>query len=402
MSLDKYVREYFNVMNNKNTNLKLTGGEYVEDTEIYKTEIMKYLKDFSKNKFNDYLEKLAYKYATDIKSFESQNFDIICYYALYKVYPYFIFNIMYNKTISEQLQFIQKLKEIDNNLQIIIQKYNTNIDKLCNYINNYYNNYKSNPITLILNNFIGINFNKINITYDEITDSNYILLHVGYNNNSNNILYNSHTSIKGNFLTDEIMNSISNPEFVKTISTPIVFEIIENNKTIKTIIGADVKDSNDLNNLLNQDNYKIIICYDNDRDYKHCKYSVSSEIYSKREIEILINGGIIRPINTQTNLLYLAKMYYIRKNIMVDVEGIDYNETSETQKLRMKIAKYVKSCYDKNYKKCADNIAKEFSEFPYFREYLEILKYRCDEYGCLKFNEYYEEVKNYLLPEVIC
>lgn len=421
--------------------------------EVIESEFNKIIDSFSKNKFNDLFESVAYAYINNRFEFEKRKFNIVVYYLLFKIYPYLIYGSMLFKTIDEQIKFINELEKIDKQKQITISSYTININKYKNYLLNYYSNYQTNTININFNNFIGIDFHETGLSYNEVLkySNNLLIIHVGFNNNFDNVLYKSYRGINKNFLTYEDMCKFKITEPIKTHKKNLCFELMDNEQiiydsrhirpvdnnididnnnididnnniniannnnnfnidnininidnitiydnTIDNIINMKNKLSNDLNK-----KYYIVICYDDDDNLEKCRYSISSNSFNFGSLNILINGGIIYPLPSEIYKLYFSKMFYIRKNMLIDNEANKDQEISKTQLLKFKFAKIIRPCFNENYKIAIDNICKEFPNEKYLKLYLEGLKNECDENGRLIFEQYYEYVKLYFFPIIL-
>jgi hypothetical protein len=301
---------------------------------------------------------------------------------------------MYHQTINEQLKFIKELDKLDSINNIKIEKYTNNLNKYKSYLENYFNNYDNNTVCINFNNFIGINFKSTGVKFDEIP-KNGLIVYVGFNNKFDNVLYKSYSGIKSNFLNYQDMMKFKIFEQVKTFESDKCYSIYENGKIIFDKIKG--KSNSKLN--LNSNEYNIIICYNDSMKFEECHFSISERTYSKRNIEVLINGGLINSLPISVYKLYLSKMFYIRKNMMKAVEDNSDNINTATQELKNKIARLIKPCYDTNYEKCIDKWVKEFPNEKYLKVYLQGLKNHCDILdGNLNFEKYYEFVKLYFFP----
>jgi len=413
---------YFEHFNQIESLFQTTSNKVIEQ------EFNNILNSFSKNKFNDLFESVAYAYINNRFEFEKRKFSIIVYYLLFKVYPYLIYGSMLSKTINEQIDFINKLEEIDAQKNINISSYTININKYKQYLINYYSNYQTNTVNVNFNNFIGIQFHETGLTYDEIKkcSNNLLIIHAGFNNNYDNVLYKSYRGINRNFLTYDDMRNFKIIEPIKTHKKDLCFELMNNGKIVydskyikplKQDINDDELSINDrimdniniqddnikIKNELNKQNnqYYIVLCYDDDDDLKKCRFSISSNAFNFKLINAFINGGIIYPLPSQIYKLYFSKMFYIRKNMLTDIENKEGIENSQTQLLKAKFAKIIKPCFNENYKIAINNICNEFPNEKYLRLYLEGLKNECDKNGKLIFEQYYEFVKLYFFPIIM-
>ena len=378
-----------------------TNDEFLEITK-------EALENFSKNKFNTYIESLAYNYAINRFKFEKRKFDILIYYIIFKTYPYFIYFLMFYKTISEQLEIVEKLEKIDSIKNINIGAYSQNLNKYKKYLNEYYLKYNENNVIINFNNFIGINFNKTNVSYSDLP-KNYLLINVGFNNTCDNIVYSNYDGIKTNFMTYKDVLDFKIIEKIKTIKNNKCWELYYLNKLINdsSEMSTSINLKNNLGININSKNkskeeltsmYNIVLCYNNSENLKDCRFTISENEFSLFQLNILVNGGIIYNVIPRTFILYLSKMFYIRHNMLFDVPDNSSQEDTATQKLRAKIAKIIKPCYSKDWKTTAKNIFNEFPEEKYLKYYLEGLKYCCDENDELIFEKYYEHVKIYFFP----
>ena len=345
------------------------------------------LQDFSKNVFNDIIESLAYTFAIHRDEFEARHFDIRVYYLILKIYPYFVYNLMYNKTIEEQLDMVRQLDELDKSMNIHVAAYTTNMDKYKTYLNNYYSKYALNNVCINFNNFIGIQFAETYLPY-ECVPKDVLIVHVGFNNTVDNVIYKFYPGISTNFITHQDVLDFKHTEEVKTHAAKECWELFIDGVRQ----SVQLKDTSDAQ-------IYIAICYDNEDKLSDCKYSLSAKSYTARDINVLTHGGIICNVSEQTMRLYMSKMFYDRRNRLVVQMGNHEQEETETQKLRAKFAKMIKECYSPDYTTAANNIAKEFPNEKYLRLYLEGLKNCCEETGLkLSFEKYYEFVKLYFFP----
>ena len=340
-------------------------------------EVNKLLSNFSKNTFNDKIESLAFNYATNRGEFEKRKFNYRIYYILFKTYPYFIYFIMYMKTIKEQKKFVNEMDKLDKMYNITIAGYTQNMEKYKNYLDNYEKNYNTNSTLINFNNFIGIIFDKVNITYDKLPQD-CLIVHAGFNNTFKNVTYNAYEGLKTNFMTFKDVLDFQTINQIKTINVNKCWEYKNENSKSK--------------------NCYICICYDNDTDLKKCIYSISMNYITPKNMEVLLNGGIIWNVPKKTFELYMSKMFYIRRNMLFDVIDNSGNEETATQILKAKLAKAIKNCYNTDYSITADKMASQFPDEKYLRMYLEGLKMCCDENGILEYNKYYEYVKIYFFP----
>ena len=379
----------------------------ISDDDLYKL-VDGLLLNFSKNKFVDVIESMVYLYCTHqlnfIKRFPFTDLkNVKLYYIMFKYYPYLIYSIMYHQKIDQQSKFIKELDKIDSMYNIRIEKYTTNLTKYKAYVENYYNNFDKNNICINFNNFIGINFKVTGIDYDEMIhdpeNKNALIVHSGFNNSFDNVLYKSYPGIKSNFLNYEDMIKFKVFEQVKTYETDTCYEIMENNKIIYKYV-KDNKDSEKLN--ISKDEYLIIICYDDDPKFEKCHFTISQVTYPRMYIDVLINGGLIYPLPPAIYKLYLSKMFYTRKNMLKEIEDNADAINTATQELKTKIAKLIKPCYSPNCDKCIDKWAKEFPNDKYFKIYLQGLKsFRDIQTGELDFEKYYEHIKLYFFPVIL-
>ena len=382
-----------------------------DNKELYKL-IDNTLSNFSKNSFNDILESMIYSYCSHqsdfMKRFPTSDLaNVKVYYIMFKYYPYLIYSLMYHKTIKEQLDFVDKLDKFDAIQNLTIEQYTTNLNKYKSYLNNYYSSFDNNNVCINFNNFIGINFKSTGINFNEIP-KNALIVHVGFNNSFDNVLYKSYSGIKSNFLNYQDILKFKIFEQVKTHETNICYSIFENGKIIfdkikiammNNSIKTSENNSNMTTNQLNQNEYNIIICYDDSTKFEECHFSVSEKTYSKRNIEVLVNGGLINSLPISVYKLYLSKMFYARKNMLKEIENKSGSLNTATQELKAKITKLIKPCFDLDYKKCIDKWVKEFPKEKYLKVYLQGLKNYCDiQDGKLIFEKYYEFVKLYFFP----
>lgn len=434
MEIYKLVHKTYNCNINNNNNKSLIGGDSnnsifdssktyfehfdqieslineVSNDELYKL-IDELLVNFSKNKFNDIIESLVYLYCSHQSNFMkrfriSDLKNVKVYYIMFKYYPYLIYSLMYHQTINEQLKFVKELDKIDAIQNLRIEKYTDNLNKYKSYLENYYSSFDTNSICINFNNFIGIKFKSTGINYNEIP-KNGLIVYVGFNNTFDNVLYKHYSGIKSNFLNYEDIIKFKIFEQVKTYSSEICYSIYENGKiTFSKSKSKDHKDQTKFKKIseninLNNEEYYIIICYNDSPKFEECHFSVSESSYSKRNIEVLTNGGLINSLPLSVYKLYLSKMFYIRKNVMKDVEDNSDSVITATQELKAKISKLIKPCFSVNYKKCIDKWTREFPNDKYLKIYLQGLRnYRDIETGKLDFNKYYEFVKIYFFPVI--
>jgi hypothetical protein len=257
-------------------------------------------------------------------------------------------------------------------------------------------NFDKNNICINCNNFIGIKFKATGIEFNEIPN-NGLILHVGFNNSFDNVLYKSYNGIKSNFLNYDDMLKFKIFEQVKTYKTNICYEIMEDKKIIYSYSNTS-KNKNPCCTNNDSKEYNIILCYDDSTKFEECHFSISEKTYPIYEIEILINGGLINPLPLNVYKLYLSKMFYIRKNMLIDAMDNSDSVNTATQLLKDKLAKLIKPCYNTNYKITIDKLVKEFPDEKYLIVYLQGLKNCCDLDGKLEFDKYYEFVKLYFFP----
>lgn len=370
----------------------------ISNDDLYKL-IDNLLTNFSKNKFNDTIESLVYFYCSKYLDFEKRfswkdDDNIKVYYIIFKIYPYLIYSLMYNKTIPEQMKIVKKLEALDEKYCIVIEKYSTNLEKYKSYLSNYYEKYPKNNACINFNNFIGIKFKATTITYNDMINNskNNLIIHVGFNNEFDNVLYKSYYGINSNFLSYDDMLKFKIFEQVKTHKSDIQYEIMKDSKIICKYPNKQKMEKS-------ENNYAIVLCYDDSDELNKCHFSITNNIYSSRNIDVLLNGGIIELLPLNVYKLYLSKMFYSRKNMLMEVVNNSDNINTATQQLKIKIGNLIKPCYDSNYKICIDKWVKEFPNEKYLKIYLQGLKSCCDiQTGKLIFEKYYEFVKLYFFP----
>jgi len=378
--------------------------------EIIDTE----LSNFSKNRYNKTIEILVIFYCSRMLDFTRRfppKANAKIYYIMFKYYPYLIYSSMFDKTVDDQLNFIQAIDDIDSEHSIRIEKYSTNMEKYKKYLENYYSEYDKHNVCINFNNFIGIEFKTTGIDYSEFKKlcSSCLIVHVGFNNSFDNVLYKSYPGIKSNFLNYQDMLKFKIFEEIKTHESNKCYELMENGKIVfekmkgkeenaVPILGGKA----DLGSL-NLNEYAVAICYDDSEKIENCHFSVSKNRLNGHEIQVLINGGIIRQIPFHVYKLYLSKMFYIRMNMIKDEPAGEKDVETATQELRMKISKLVGPCFDEDYKKCIEKWIKEFPDEKYLETYLQGLRINCLDVqtGKLIFEKYYEWIKNYFFPVIM-
>lgn len=366
-----------------------TSNEELED------EVLKQLENFSKNQFNISVEALACGYISDLRKFYNRKFRTEVYYLLYKIYPYFMYQIGYYKTIKQQINFIEKLKELDNKYKIIIQQYTTNLKIITSHLEDYYMSYKNNTCIHNFNGLIGINFKETNLTYDKLP-KNLFIIHCGFNNQCENIIYDKQKFVKENFLNYEVALTTGKSHIpIQTLKRDTCWELVTNGKVInsdKYVKGLNTEFKLDLND---KNDYYLVICYDNSLDNTKCIYSLSRNTYNINQINVLVNGGLIYQLELSTLKLYVSKMFYIRMNMII--EDSPESDLSKTKELKNMIAKVIMTCYDPDYNVCIKKTTELLKHEPYIKEYLLKLSV-CTVNDKLDIRLYKECLENYFLP----
>ena len=360
---------------------------------IFESEILKLLDNFSKNEFNEYLESLACGYITNLKEFYNKGFSINVFYALFKTYPYFMYQIGYYKTVKQQFEFIDKLNKLDEKYKITIQQYSINIKIIIKHLETYYSSYSTNSCVTNFNNFIGITFKTTNLKYQQLP-KNLFVIHCGFNNECDNLIYSNIKNITENFLTEDIAKRQTHIH-IKTLKTNKCWELIENDKCIADSLELNSKDLNEFEfKLPNTKNiYSIVICYDNSKKIDECYYSITEKSFSIDELNILINGGMLYQLNQATLKLYMSKLFYQRMN-MIDTNEREDEEMSRTKILKSKLAQVIVNCYDPDYLKCIDKTCSVLHD-KYLYEYLHILVNCVNQDGKLDIIKYKRHLENF-------
>ena len=233
-------------------------------------------------------------------------------------YPKLIFTLMYNKTAEELKNFIINHK---NNINPTNEVLKTYINEIFKYVDEYNDKLKTDNILIHYNYFFNIPFDEVNKSFEELPKNKMIIFNIGYNNTGINTLYNSVKDANFDFITNFNVLDFKPFEFYNIIKSKEPYNFAEFEKP----------KSNEINE---SDKYTIVINYNNDKDIKKCKFTFSSKKYSKRQIDVLLNGGIIEPFNKQSIKIYQrivdieskGMIGKINININYDIVRQNYNE----------------------------------------------------------------------------
>ena len=361
---------------------------------ILEKEIDNYLKDFSLININYYFECIAYVFACEQDKYITKKLNNKCLYAIFTKYPKLMSQILYKRTIQEIYKIIEDLKNYQFKYKEIIndKRFNHQLESLDNYVNTYYKESKNNNILYVYNALYGIEFDRIYIPYENVPDNTFVV-NVGYNLKDYNYLYHHIENITHPFLT---------LEDVKNITLPTKYEIVELDKSglcLKSnlkIIGEELSVFNGYK-IQNDDKINEVnigICYNNAKSNDKCLYSISKNKYTIKDLNVLINGGVIEHFNIRTNLLYINEIFSKNKEYIKDLDKLKTIYKVKTISIE-ELTKKIISCHNEDYKKTINNIQKAFDD-KYLGLYIQGLKY-IQENGTVTFEKYYEFIKPYFL-----
>lgn len=364
---------------------------YYENTEVSKlvSSIKYWLVNFDLTKFYLPFESICYNYMFKTDTYkqkpltnwvwsDSTSFNLFLY-ALFKTYPAYLYYIMVDRTIEEQLDIVKQLDKYDVEYKINIAQYDYHMQKYKNYLNNYYNTLHQGNILHNFNHLTGILFDKINVSYDELPLKCFIM-HAGFNYTKDNILY-----ARFKIHNDDFLN-YNHAQDYKPLTESIVklhdkpWEIlIKNNTTSEDQIQYT------------ETQFTPVICYDNDDDLTKCRFS-----YSLNQLvnpNVITNGGVYSIYDDKTLEVYFCKMFVRRKLNSIVRPNIKPQLMSykELEDLTLKIV----DSFDVNPRTC---IKKLLSNFP--KQYgLEIYAQGLLVKGVeLDFIQYFEYIKPYFIP----
>lgn len=322
-----------------------------------------------------YLEVLAHVFFKNPEVLAKINPTSEMLVPMFKKYPLAVFEIQRNHTLNEQLEIISSLKEV--NLEYyngVKDEFMINLEKLEQHCSEFQTSRNKWSVLKYFNSLLGIKFEKISQHFDELPKSKLLVLHVGFNNKADNILYKSQASITSNFLNYKSSKSYMPVEFVHTYESDKCYEVL----------NEDSKDPE----------YYICLCYDNNKDIKKCEFSITGRRYTERDIQVLTNNGVLSLFSPLVVDLYFSKLFL--KRITVDNTAIENIE--ERNKEISKYTNYIKTCYDKDVNKCIENWKSKNID-KYFRIFINKLKYCLDENGDLDYNKYVQTINMFIAPE---
>jgi hypothetical protein len=269
-----------------------------------------------------YIETITYLLAfTDRIEMYHVNSTTLC--NVLSQYPYLLFNVMYKHTIPEQQRFVKSIMKNINNLTFS----NPELDKYLGILQNYWKGRaKYKHVTNYFNNFHGIKFDKVNISYDELPKGKLFSINIGHNYNETTYLYTTPNSIKDEFATvNNVINSTTHIE-TKLLHRQHKYEFINNGGI-----------SND---------YFICLNYCNHTDNKRCRFTVcTSRILKQRDVDVITGGGIIEKYPNETLAMYIAKQFHDRIKLKYISDAYIMHGTMSL----------INRCYNPDLNKCIAN-----------------------------------------------
>lgn len=364
---------------------------YYENTEVSKliSSIKYWLNNFDLTKFYLPFESICYNYMfkTDVyeqkpltnwKFSGSTSFNLFLY-ALFKTYPAYLYYIMVDRTIEEQLDIVKQLDKYDVEYKINIAQYDYHMQKYKNYLNNYYNTLHQGNILHNFNHLTGILFNKINVNYNELPLKCFIM-HAGFNYTKDNILYN-----RFKIHDDDFLNYTYAQDY-----KPLTESIIKlHDKPWEILIKDNTTSEDQIQYTETQ--FTPVICYDNDDDLTKCRFS-----YSLNQLvnpNIITNGGVYSIYDEKTLEVYFCKMFVRRKLNSIVRPNIQPQLMSykELEDLTLKIV----DSFDVNPRICINKLLSNFPKQYGLKIYAQGLLVKGVE---LDFIQYFEYIKPYFIP----
>lgn len=397
---EKYVEELYRTLFNNDylttpvkTYMELTPimEYYYNNTEVSKLirSVKYWLEHFDLTKFYLPFESICYNYILKTDTYKqrpltnwvwSDSIDLNLFlYALFKTYPAYLYYIMVDRTIEEQLDIVKQLGKYDVEYKINIAQYDYHMQKYKNYLNNYYNATRQGNILHNFNHLTGILFDVVNVDYDELPLKCFIM-HAGYNYTKDNILYNR---VKKS--ADDFLNYNHAQEY-----KPLTKSIIKlHDKPWEILIKDNTTNKNQIQYTETQ--FTPVICYDNGDDLTKCRFSYSSNQLVNPNI--ITNGGIYSLYDEKTVEVYFSKMFVRRKlnsivRLNIKPQLMSYNELED---LTLKIV----NSFDVNPQKCIDKLLSNFPKQYGLEIYAQGLLVKGVE---LDFIQYFEYIKPYFIP----
>lgn len=300
---------------------------------------------------------------------------------IYNKYPILIYNLLLNNNVLNIKNMVAELldKCIGYNFVKTTPVY-VNLQELNNYCNNFNDIIKYNSSLCIFNNFYGIDFKRIGVTYNDLPKTNYLMVNIGYNfeREQDNIVYTSSKQYPKFYLDEDIIDKY---KFMTKIN------IQPNNELYKL-------------NELNSNNYSIIINYNNDNDINKCYFSVTDAKFTKEQIHNLLNGGILMGCSRISYEIYISTLLYIYSN------KVDKNKEDMVSTVS-KIYPILKRNYDEQpklsiqkWRSWSTNEFKDQLEQKLFNIYVDKLNQMMDEENKLDYQKYIGHIINYFIIDI--
>jgi hypothetical protein len=342
--------------------------------ELYSYELPK---NYMTTEYHIVIESIA-----KILSYKSiDDLNIKTRLMIYNKYPILVYNLLLNSNVTKIKDMVNMLldKCIGYNFVKTTSVYE-NLLELKNYCDNFNDIIKYNSALCIFNNFYGIDFNCVGVTFDNLPKTNYLLINIGYNmkREQNNVVYTSNKQYSKFYLDEDIIDKYKFMTKIKIQPNDKLYELNENNTN----------------------NYSIIINYNNDNDITKCYFSITDAKFTKEQINNLLNGGILMGCSRISYEIYISTLLYIYNN------KIDKNK-EDMISIISKIYPILKRNYDEQpklsiqkWRSWSANEFKDVLEQKLFNIYIDKLNQMLDEENVLDYQKYIGHIINYFIIDI--